>query len=147
MLRVQTLRFNLGNRSLWLTTARFRWRSPARERSCLEVGVADTASDKADEHLASPWLREFQLLNLERLAELLQHGSADLHGPILVVRRGTARTERSELGVERAALYRRPAAATHRDRRLEERIELERALELGVVDRGGDVRAQPELRA
>ena len=45
----------------------------------VEVGVADAAGDEADEHLAGLRLGQIDLLHLERRAELLQHGGADLH--------------------------------------------------------------------
>ena len=45
----------------------------------VEVGVADAAGDEANEHLARLRLGELELLHLERRAEVLQHGGADLH--------------------------------------------------------------------
>ena len=45
----------------------------------VEVGVADAARDEPHEHLARLRLGEVELLHLERRAELLQHGGADLH--------------------------------------------------------------------
>jgi hypothetical protein len=48
-----------------------------------EVGVADAAGRQPDEHLALPGLREVELLHLERRAEPLQDGGADLHPAIL----------------------------------------------------------------
>jgi hypothetical protein len=52
-------------------------------RSRVEVGVADTAGDEPDERLTRSRLGEVELLHLERRAELLEHGGADLHRPIL----------------------------------------------------------------
>ena len=48
-------------------------------RGRVEIGVADAARDEPDEHLAGPRLGEVELLHLERRAELLEHGGADLH--------------------------------------------------------------------
>ena len=45
----------------------------------VEVGVADAAGDEADEHLAGPRLGQLDLLDRERLPELLQHRGAHLH--------------------------------------------------------------------
>ncbi len=45
----------------------------------VQVGVADAAGDEPDEHLARPGLGELDVLDDERLAELLEHGGADLH--------------------------------------------------------------------
>jgi hypothetical protein len=42
--------------------------------------VADTARRESDECLALPRLREVELLDDERLTELLEDGGADLHG-------------------------------------------------------------------
>ena len=52
-------------------------------RGGVEVGVADTARDEPDEHLARPRLGELDLLHHERPAELLEHRGADLHAAIL----------------------------------------------------------------
>src|SRR5213078_1869065 len=48
-------------------------------RGRVEVGVADAARDEADEHLPCLWLGKIELLDLERLAEPLEHGGANLH--------------------------------------------------------------------
>ena len=42
--------------------------------------MADAAGDEADQHLAGPRLGELDLLDDERLAELLEHRGAHLHG-------------------------------------------------------------------
>ena len=52
-------------------------------RGRVEVGVADPAGGEPDEHLAGPGLREVDLLDDERLPELLEHGGADPHAAIL----------------------------------------------------------------
>ena len=52
-------------------------------RGRVEVGVAHAARDEAHEHLARLRLREVDLLDRERPTELLEHGGADLHAPIL----------------------------------------------------------------
>ena len=44
----------------------------------VHVGVADAAGDEADEHLAGLGARELDVLDDERLAELLEHRGADL---------------------------------------------------------------------
>ena len=41
--------------------------------------MADAAGDEADQHLARPRLGQLDLLDGERLAELLQHRGAHLH--------------------------------------------------------------------
>ena len=46
--------------------------------------MADAAGDESHEHLAGLRLGQVELLDLERLAEALQHGGANLHEPILV---------------------------------------------------------------
>ena len=58
---------------------------PARTRGALavgglaaEVGVADAAGHEPDERLAGLRLGEVERLHLERPAEPLEHGSADL---------------------------------------------------------------------
>ena len=48
-------------------------------RGGVEVGVADAAGDEPDQHLAGPRLGELDLLDGERLAELLEHRGAHLH--------------------------------------------------------------------
>ena len=48
-------------------------------RGGVEVGVADAAGDQPDQHLAGLRLGEVDLLDGERLAELLQHRGAHLH--------------------------------------------------------------------
>jgi hypothetical protein len=45
----------------------------------IQVGVADAAGDEPDERLARLGLGELDLLDGERLPELLEHGGADLH--------------------------------------------------------------------
>ena len=52
-------------------------------RGRVQVGVADAAGRQADEHLARLRLREVDLLDDERLPELLEDGGADLHTAIL----------------------------------------------------------------
>src|SRR5581483_10785536 len=52
-------------------------------RRRVEIRVADTARDEADEDLAWLRLRQVDLLNLERAAELLEHSGTDVHGAIL----------------------------------------------------------------
>ena len=59
----------------------------------LEVCVAHAARDEADEHLTGFRLGEIELLDLERLAEPLEHRGADLHGAILRIS-GRGRTWR-----------------------------------------------------
>ena len=48
-------------------------------RGRVQVGVTDAARREPDEHLALLRLREVELLDDERLSELLEHGGADLH--------------------------------------------------------------------
>jgi hypothetical protein len=43
--------------------------------------MADAAGDEADEHLSGPWLLQVEFLDDQRLAEFLEDGGADLHGP------------------------------------------------------------------
>src|SRR5207244_410952 len=62
-------------------------------RGRVEVRVADAAGDQADEHLTGFRLGEIELLDLERLAEPLEHRGADLHGAILRIS-GRGRTWR-----------------------------------------------------
>jgi hypothetical protein len=50
----------------------------------VHVGVADAARREPHEDLAGTWPVELDLLHLERLAELLQHRSADPHARTLV---------------------------------------------------------------
>jgi hypothetical protein len=45
----------------------------------VEVGVADTAGNEANQHLPRSRLGELDLLDSERLAELLQHRRAHPH--------------------------------------------------------------------
>ena len=45
--------------------------------------MADPTRLEPDEDLAGLRLREVELLHLERLAEALENGGADLHTPIL----------------------------------------------------------------
>jgi hypothetical protein len=52
-------------------------------RGGVQVGVTDPAGDEPDEHLARARPGEVELLHLERRAEPLEHGGADLHRPIL----------------------------------------------------------------
>ena len=52
-----------------------------RARRRVHVGVADAAGRQPDQHLAGLRAREVDLGHVERLAELLQHGGADLHAP------------------------------------------------------------------
>jgi hypothetical protein len=47
----------------------------------VQVGVADAAGDEADEHLAGLRLLQVDVLDDEWLAEFLENGGADLHGP------------------------------------------------------------------
>ena len=61
----------------------------ARRR--VEVGVADAARDEPDERLARLRLGQLDVLDDERLSELLENGGADLHPPILLSRTGGAR--------------------------------------------------------
>ena len=49
-------------------------------RGGVEVGVADPAGDEPHERLAGLRLGELELLDDERLTELLEHRGADLHG-------------------------------------------------------------------
>ena len=56
-------------------------------RGRVQVGVANAAGDEANQHLAGPRLRELDLLNNERLAERLEHGSANLHATTIKVGR------------------------------------------------------------
>src|SRR5207245_11023130 len=58
-----------------------------------------------------------------------------------------ASVERDERGIEPALLGRQAAAAAEREGRLDERVEAECLLELGVVERRGHEGAQPELGA
>lgn len=59
----------------------------------VEVGVADAAGVQPDEHLARLRLREVDVLDHQRLSELLQHGGANLHGSDATGRgRGTRST-------------------------------------------------------
>ena len=51
-----------------------------RARGGVHVGVADAAGLQPDQHLAGPRLRQLDLGDVQRLAELLEHGGADLHG-------------------------------------------------------------------
>jgi len=46
--------------------------------------VADAAGHEPDERLAGPGLIELDLLDGQRLPELLQHGGADLHAAIVL---------------------------------------------------------------
>ena len=46
----------------------------------VEVGVADAAGGEAHQHLARPRPVELDVLDDERLGELLEYGGADLHG-------------------------------------------------------------------
>jgi hypothetical protein len=54
-----------------------------RARRRVEVGVADTARVEPDERLALLRLGELDLLDDERLSELLEDGRSNLHSPIL----------------------------------------------------------------
>ena len=63
---------------------RIAGRIGARRR--IEVGVADPARDQPDQDLARFRLRELELLHLERRAEGLENGGADLHGSSLCAR-------------------------------------------------------------
>ena len=60
-------------------------------RGRVEVGVADAAGGEPDEHLAGLRLREVDLLDDERLPELLEHGGADPHAGDPTRRRGAGR--------------------------------------------------------
>ena len=48
-------------------------------RGRVQVGVADAAGDEPDQHLAGTWVSQLDLLDDERLAELLEHRSTHLH--------------------------------------------------------------------
>ena len=48
-------------------------------RRGVQVGVADAAGDQAHQHLARARLGQIDLLDRERLPELLEDGGADLH--------------------------------------------------------------------
>ena len=52
----------------------------------VEVGVADAAGGEPDEHLARAGPVELDVLDDERLGELLEHGGADLHARTLRTR-------------------------------------------------------------
>ena len=52
-----------------------------------KVRVADAAGDEPDENLAVLWLRQVELLDLQRLAEFFEYGGARLHTAILKRRR------------------------------------------------------------
>src|SRR6478752_7645560 len=52
--------------------------------SRVQVRVADAAGHEPDERLAGPGLIELDLLDGQRLPELLQHGGADLHAAIVL---------------------------------------------------------------
>ena len=78
----------------------------------VEIGVADAARDEPDEHLARLGLGELDLLHLERRAELLQHGGADLHRAA----RSVASKPRVAVRLVAERLRRRAAAAAERDR-------------------------------
>src|SRR5262245_33363767 len=66
----------------------------------IEVGVADATGNEAEEHLALLGLGQFELLNLERLAELLEDRGACLHASILseLTRRKPSRSGFLRLG-------------------------------------------------
>ncbi len=49
-------------------------------RGRVQIRVAHAAGCEPDEHLAVLRLGKIELLNDERLPELLEHGGADLHG-------------------------------------------------------------------
>ena len=58
----------------------------------VHVGVAHAARRQPHEHLPGARSSKLELLHDERLAELLEHGGADLHGTIVVaapLRRGS----------------------------------------------------------
>ena len=62
----------------------------------VEIGVADAARGEPDEHLARLRLGEVELLDDERLAELLEHRCADLH-----VRQSLTQPSRYRVPVDR----------------------------------------------
>ena len=53
----------------------------------VQVGMADAARDEAYENLAGLRLGQIDLLDLERLTELLEYRGADLHVAVLPVSR------------------------------------------------------------
>jgi len=61
---------------------------PARVRAGrgVEVGVAHAAGCEPDEHLAGPRLRQVDLLDGERLPELLEDGGTDPHDGTILCR-------------------------------------------------------------
>ena len=46
----------------------------------VEVGVTHAAGGEAHQHLARPWPLKLDVLDDERVGELLEDGGADLHG-------------------------------------------------------------------
>ena len=63
-------------------TVRVPGRIGSRRR--VEIGVADPARVQTDERLAGPRLRELDLLDGQRLPELLQDGGPYAHRMILI---------------------------------------------------------------
>ena len=77
--RAHTLADRLDDPSPFVTEHGWRIAGRVGARGRVQIGVADPAGDEADEHLPCPRLGQVELLHLERLAEPLEHGCADLH--------------------------------------------------------------------
>ena len=82
-------------------------------RRGVEIGVADAAGDEADEHLTRPRLREIDLLDDERLPELLEHCCANLHVRSLRSQRRSRTGAVAEPSLLGAAVIARPDRRRH----------------------------------